>query len=100
MKHLLFLVGGKTLYSAALGTCDLSLAYLVAQHAQMDPGEYMSELQEFQAMREHERRAEIAKRLGRHEDAITEYLLDDNVSAAGSVAAERKMFPWALAEAK
>jgi len=100
LKHLLFLVGGKTLYSAALGTCDLSLAYLVAQHAQMDPGEYMSELQEFQAMREHERRAEIAKRLGRHEDAITEYLLDDNVSAAGSVAAERKMFPWALAEAK
>ena len=100
LKHLLFLVGGKTLYSAALGTCDLSLAYLVAQHAQMDPGEYVSELQELQAMREHERRAEIAKRLGRHEDAITEYLLDDNVSAAGGVATERKMFPWALAEAK
>jgi len=99
LKHLLFLVGGKTLYSAALGTYDLSLAYLVAQHAQMDPGEYVAELQNLQNMREHERRAEIARRLGKYEDAIVEYMLDADVDRAAAVAAERKLFPHALAEA-
>lgn len=99
LKHLLYLVGSKTLYSGALGTYDLSLAYLVAQHAQMDPGEYVAELQELQDMREHQRRAEIAKRLGKYEAAITEHLLDDDVRGAGAVALDRKLFPHALAEA-
>ena len=99
LKHLLYLVGSKTLYSGALGTYDLSLAYLVAQHAQMDPGEYVAELQELQDMREHQRRAEIAKRLGKYEAAITEHLLDDDVGGAGAVALDRKLFPHALAEA-
>ena len=100
LKHLLFLVGAPTLYAAALGTYDLALAYLVAQHAQMDPGEYVAELQRFQSMREHERRAEIACQLGRHGEAITECLLDEDVERAASIAAERKMFPHALAEAE
>lgn len=100
LKHLLFLVGAPTLYAAALGTYDLALAYLVAQHAQMDPGEYVAELQRFQSMREHERRADIARQLGRHGEAITECLLDDDVERAASIAAERKMFPHALAEAE
>ena len=99
LKHLLYLVGSKTLYSGALGTYDLSLAYLVAQHAQMDPGEYVAELQELQDMREHQRRAEIAKRLGKYEAAITEHLLDEDVQSAGAVALDRKLFPHALAEA-
>ena len=99
LKHLLFLVGGKTLYSAALGTYDLSLAYLVAQHAQMDPGEYVAELQNLQNMREHERRADIARRLGKYEEAIVEYMLDADVDRAAAVAAEHKLFPRALAEA-
>ena len=99
LKHLLFLVGAETLYNAALGTYDLSLAYLVAQHAQMDPGEYVAELETFQSMREHQRRASIALMLGRHEEAITECLLDGDVDGAASLASDQKMFPYALAEA-
>ena len=99
LKHLLFLVGGPTLYAAALGTYDLSLAYLVAQHAHMDPGEYVPELQHLQSMREHERRAEVAKRLRRVDEAITEYLLDGDVERAGELAKDHKLFPHALAEA-
>jgi len=99
LKHLLFLVGGPKLYASALGTYDLSLAYLVAQHAQMDPGEYVPELQELQSMREHARCAEIAKRLRRFEEAITEYLLDGDVENAGALSAAHKLFPHALHEA-
>ena len=35
LKHLVALVGGEALYDAALGTYDLSLAYLVGTHSAM-----------------------------------------------------------------
>ena len=84
---------GGALYEAALSTYDLSLAHLVASHAQMDPGEYVPDLTALEAMPERMMMAEIDRRSGRYAAAITHLLaggalvrrckLDPNLKAPG-----------------
>ena len=99
LKHLLTLMGGDALYAAALGTYDLSMAYLVGQHAQMDPGEFVPDLQRLQELSEPLRKADIDRRLGRHARCIEHLLLGGDVAGACEVADRRRLFPHALAAA-
>jgi elongator complex protein 1 len=100
LKHLIALTGGDALYAAALGTYDLSIAYLVGQHASMDPGEYVADLRALQDAPPDLRNAEIDRRLGRHESCVTHLLKGGDVEGACEVAAKRRLFPHALATAK
>ena len=50
LRHLLALEGAKALYDAAVGTYDVSLAYLVGQHSNMDPGEFVPDLRRLEEM--------------------------------------------------
>lgn len=99
LKHLLTLMGGEQLYDAALGTYDLSVAYLVGQHAQMDPGEFVPDLKRLQDLPEPLRKADIDKRCGRHARCIEHLLQGGDVVGACEVAARRRLFPHALAAA-
>lgn len=76
--------GGEQLYDAALGTYDLSVAYLVGQHAQMDPGEFVPDLRRLQDMSEPLRKADIDRRLGRHARCVEHLLEGEGRGRAGS----------------
>eukprot|EP00227_Mantoniella_beaufortii_P019637 CAMPEP_0197589428 /NCGR_PEP_ID=MMETSP1326-20131121/10384_1 /TAXON_ID=1155430 /ORGANISM="Genus nov. species nov., Strain RCC2288" /LENGTH=413 /DNA_ID=CAMNT_0043154365 /DNA_START=83 /DNA_END=1322 /DNA_ORIENTATION=- len=99
LKHLLTLIGGEALYNAALGTYDLALAYLVGQHAAMDPGEFVADLRMLQDLPEPLRKANIDRRLGRYARCIEHLLEGGDVGGACEVAAKRRLFPHALAAA-
>ena len=100
LDHLLALEGGKPLFDAAMGTYDLSVAYLVGQRAPgMDPGEYVPELERLQAMPEPLRRADIDLKLGRWRGAIENLLRGGDATRACALAAKRRLFPHALAVA-
>ncbi|KAK9785260.1 hypothetical protein WJX73_010410 [Symbiochloris irregularis] len=48
LGHVLLTVEVSTLYRAALGMYDLEMAYMVVTNSQLDPGEFLLELQEFE----------------------------------------------------
>ena len=95
LRHLLALEGAKALYDAAVGTYDVSLAYLVGQNSNMDPGEFVPDLRRLQEMPPALRRAEIDLRLGRYASAVANLLEGDDVAGACRVAATRRLFPRA-----
>ena len=98
LKHLLALVGGEALYDAALGTYDLSLAYLVGTHSAMDPGEFVADLKRLQDIEsEPLRRADVDARLGRWPSCVENLLRGGNIAGACEVAERRRLFPHALA---
>lgn len=71
VRHLLLYCGEEELYRAALGAYELELAYMVVSHSQRDPGEYLLELQEFEAIpKGPERWCAIDMHLGRYEHAL------------------------------
>ena len=94
------LEGAKALYDAAVGTYDVSLAYLVGQHSNMDPGEFVPDLRRLEEMPPALRRAEIDLRLGRYASAVANLLEGDDVAGACRVAATRRLFPHALETAR
>lgn len=100
LRHLLALEGAKALYDAAVGTYDVSLAYLVGQNSNMDPGEFVPDLRRLQEMPPALRRAEIDLRLGRYASAVANLLEGDDVAGACRVAATRRLFPAALEMAR
>ena len=100
LRHLLALEGAKALYDAAVGTYDVSLAYLVGQHSNMDPGEFVPDLRRLQEMPPALRRAEIDLRLARYASAVANLLEGDDVAGACDVAATRRLFPHALEMAR
>ena len=100
LRHLLALEGAKALFDAAIGTYDVSLAYLVGQNSNMDPGEFVPELRRLQAMPPALRRADVDLRLGRHASAVANLLEGGDVAGACEVAARRRLFPAALAAAR
>ena len=100
LRHLLALEGAKALFDAAIGTYDVSLAYMVGQNSNMDPGEYVPELRRLQAMPPALRRADVDLRLGRHASAVANLLEGGDVAGACEVAARRRLFPAALAAAR
>ena len=98
LKHLIALVGGEALYEAALGTYDLSLAYLVGTHSAMDPGEFVADLKRLQDIEsEPLRRADVDARLGRWPSCVENLLRGGDVAGACEVAERRRLFPHALA---
>ena len=100
LDHLLALEGGKPLFDAAMGTYDLSAAYLVGARAPgMDPGEYVPELERLQAMPEPLRNADIDLRLGRWRSAVENLLKGGDATQACALAAKKRLFPHALAVA-
>ena len=100
LDHLLALEGGKPLFDAAMGTYDLSAAYLVGQRAPgMDPGEYVPELERLQAMPEPLRKADVDLKLGRWRSAVENLLLGGDATRACALAAKRNLFPVAMAAA-
>jgi elongator complex protein 1 len=100
LDHLLALEGGKPLFDAAMGTYDLSAAYLVGARAPgMDPGEYVPELERLQAMPEPLRNADVDLRLGRWRSAVENLLKGGDATQACALAAKKKLFPHALAVA-
>ena len=98
LKHLIALVGGEALYEAALGTYDLSLAYLVGTHSAMDPGEFVADLKRLQDIEsEPLRRADVDARLGRWPSCVENLLRGGDIAGACEVAERRRLFPHALA---
>jgi len=90
LKHILLHSPENDVYNAALQEYELELAYMVVTHSQRDPGEYLSQLQEF-AVIENPciRKASIDSHLGRYILAL------EHLHKAGS-----DYFPDALALAK
>lgn len=70
MKFLVFLVDVNALYDVALGTYDLDLVMMVAQHTQKDPKEYLPFLRQLQGMPKYVQQYTIDEHLGRHEKAL------------------------------
>ena len=100
LDHLLALEGGKNLFDAAMGTYDLSTAFLVGQRAPgMDPGEYVPELERLQALPEPLRKADVDVRLGRWRSAVENLLRGGDAERACALAAKRRLFPHAMAVA-
>ena len=100
LDHLLALEGGKNLFDAAMGTYDLSTAFLVGQRAPgMDPGEYVPELERLQALPEPLRKADVDVRLGRWRSAVENLLKGGDAERACVLAAKRRLFPHAMAVA-
>ena len=86
------------MYDAALGTYDLSLAYLVGTHSAMDPGEFVADLKRLQDIEsEPLRRADVDARLGRWPSCVENLLRGGNIAGACEVAERRRLFPHALA---
>ena len=100
LDHLLALEGGKNLFDAAMGTYDLSTAFLVGQRAPgMDPGEYVPELERLQALPLSLRKADVDVRLGRWRSAVENLLKGGDAERACALAAKRRLFPHAMAVA-
>jgi elongator complex protein 1 len=97
LDHLFALEGGQRLFAAALGTYDLSLAFLVGQKSSgMDPGEYVPELERLRVLPEPLRKAEIDLKLGRFREAVENALAGGDVEKACEIARKKKLFPHAL----
>ncbi|WFD30715.1 Putative elongator complex protein 1 [Malassezia sp. CBS 17886] len=70
-RYIIFLVNAEQLYRVALGMYDFSLALLIAQHAQMDPREYVPFLRSLRAKEPAAyQRFCIDDHLGRHAKAL------------------------------
>ena len=70
LKYACWLIDANKLYDVALGTYDLELVLMVAQHTVKDPKEYLSYLQTLSEMEELDRKIQINKDLGRFTAAL------------------------------
>jgi len=70
LKYACWLTDANKLYDVALGTYDLELVLMVAQHTVKDPKEYLGYLQNLSEMTELDRKIQINKDLGRFEAAL------------------------------
>ncbi|KAG0711938.1 Elongator complex protein 1 [Chionoecetes opilio] len=72
LRHLLYLADTEELYRLALGTHDLALALMVAQHSAKDPKEYLPQLNGLRQLPEPLRRFRINVLLRRFRPALLE----------------------------
>lgn len=70
LKYACWLTDPNKLYDVALGTFDLELVLMVAQHTVKDPKEYLGYLQNLSEMTEIDRKIQINKDLGRFVAAL------------------------------
>jgi elongator complex protein 1 len=70
VSHLVFLSDAARLYNVALSTYDLELTVSIAEHAQMDPREYLPFLERLHAMDPLQRQYEIDHYLKNYEKAL------------------------------
>ena len=75
IKYMLILTDDEALFNHSLGTYDLDLVLLVAQHTQKDPKEYMLILNELRGFDEDYRRFRIDEHLGRFQLALQSLVL-------------------------
>ena len=75
IKYMLILSDDEALFNHALGTYDLDLVLLVAQHTQKDPKEYMLFLTELRALEDNYRKFKIDQHLGRFQMALVSLVL-------------------------
>jgi elongator complex protein 1 len=68
--YLIFLTNSDKLYATALGMYDFSLCLVIAQQCQMDPKEYIPDLESFRALPEDMKRFRIDERLEKKDKAI------------------------------
>lgn len=68
--YLIFLTNSSALYNTALGMYDFGLCVAIAQQCQMDPKEYIPDLEALKKLQEDIMKFRIDERLGRKEKAI------------------------------